>query len=255
MNDAFLYYRSFYEATKQFPAEDRLAAHEAIMEYALYGTEPEITGAAYAIFLMAKPQIDANAKRRKAGRAGGEAKRDNAEANRSKSKAKPSKREANKSNASESDVANSSNATNVDVANSSNATQNDVAQLDKYKEKENEKDKENYKEKAKLKEKNTKEKESDALAERSFSEPVKEALTDWLQYKREKGQSYKPTGLKQLFDGIETEINNRGEPAVIEGIENSMRNNYQGIYYPRPQPKKVEVFDADAYLRERMMTG
>ena len=255
MNESFLFYKSFLDGIDRLSDEEQLKAYRAISHYAVYGEEPEDDGGVgYLIFVMAKPQIDANNKRRASGKSGGEAKRDN-------------QRSKQDSTATQDDVAlpqnDSSTATKSDVAllheDSSTATPENVAQLDNVNVNENVNvnDNQNLNEnvKGKSKEKTKKEKESDALAERSFSEPVKEALSDWLQYKREKGQSYKPTGLKQLFDGIETEINNRGEPAVIEGIENSMRNNYQGIYYPRPQPKKAEVFDADAYLRERMMTG
>lgn len=238
-NEGFVFYKSFADAVDALPAEQYKTIVQALCHYAIYGEIPEdLDPFCLAMFTLMKPQVDANNKRREAGRKGGEAKESTAEANIKQTEATPKQNKAN---------------TKQTEANTKQ-TEANVKQTE-AKEKEKDKVKVKDKEKDKEKEKTTKEKEADALAERSFSEPVKEALSDWLQYKREKGQSYKPTGLKQLLDGVETEVNNRGEPAVIEGIRNSMQNNWQGIFYPRPQPQRVEVFDADAYLRERMMTG
>lgn len=63
MRDSVLFYRSFYDALKNIPPDDRLKVYDAIMEYGMYDREPELEGVALAIFLLAKPQIDANNKR------------------------------------------------------------------------------------------------------------------------------------------------------------------------------------------------
>ena len=231
-NEGFVFYKSFADAVDALPAEQYKIIVQALCHYAIYGEIPEdLDPFCLAMFTLMKPQVDANNKRREAGRKGGEAKESTTEANDKQIEANPKQIEANVKQT------------------EANPKQNEA------KEKEKDKVKDKDKEKDTEKEKTRKEKESDALAERSFSEPVKDALAEWLQYKREKGQTYKATGLKQLFDGIEDEIRNRCEPAVIKGIKDSMSNNWQGIYYPKPQPQRVEVFDADAYLRERMMTG
>ena len=67
MRDSVLFYRSFYDALKNIPCDERLKVYDAIMEYGMYDTEPELDGVALAIFLLAKPQIDANNKRYKNG--------------------------------------------------------------------------------------------------------------------------------------------------------------------------------------------
>ena len=67
MRDSVLFYRSFYDALKNIPCDERLKVYDAIMEYGMYDIEPELTGVALAIFLLAKPQIDANNKRYKNG--------------------------------------------------------------------------------------------------------------------------------------------------------------------------------------------
>lgn len=63
MRDSVLFYRSFYDALKNIPPEERLKVYDSIMEYGMYDRDPDLDGVALAIFLLAKPQIDANNKR------------------------------------------------------------------------------------------------------------------------------------------------------------------------------------------------
>jgi len=63
LRDSVVFYRSFYDAIKNIPEADQLKAYTAIMEYAMNDVQPEIDGIALAIFLLVKPQIDANNKR------------------------------------------------------------------------------------------------------------------------------------------------------------------------------------------------
>ena len=94
MRDSFLFYRSFYEAISDLEAEDRIKVYDAICEYALNGNEPELRGAASAIFKMAKPQINANNKRYENGKKGGRPSKKETKTeptnNQNKTKAKPS---------------------------------------------------------------------------------------------------------------------------------------------------------------------
>ncbi|PIE04553.1 MAG: hypothetical protein CSA76_03610 [Spirochaetales bacterium] len=74
MSASFVFYESFHEAISMIgdPAE-RAKAYGMICEYALTGEEPESEpGMAYMVFVMAKPQIDTNNKRRKNGQKGAE---------------------------------------------------------------------------------------------------------------------------------------------------------------------------------------
>ena len=63
MRDSVLFYRSFYDALKNIPPDERLKVYDAIMEYGMYDRDPDLDGVSLAIFLLAKPQIDANNKR------------------------------------------------------------------------------------------------------------------------------------------------------------------------------------------------
>lgn len=71
MRDSVVFYRSFYEAIKELPDEQFAACVRAIMDYGLDGLEPSSAGIAKSIYLMAKPQIDANNRRYQNGTKGG----------------------------------------------------------------------------------------------------------------------------------------------------------------------------------------
>lgn len=71
MRDSVVFYRSFWEAIKQLQEKERLESLTAILEYGLDEIEPKSAGVASAMFLMAKPQIDANNRRYQNGTKGG----------------------------------------------------------------------------------------------------------------------------------------------------------------------------------------
>lgn len=71
MRDSIVFYRSFYEAVKDLPAEQFKACVKAIMDYGLDGIVPETCGIEKTVYLMAKPQIDVNNKRYLNGTKGG----------------------------------------------------------------------------------------------------------------------------------------------------------------------------------------
>lgn len=70
-DNSFVFYLSFFEAISLLDEKDRLKAYDAICNYALTGEIPECDGASQIVFVMAKPQIDANRKKRKDGKTGG----------------------------------------------------------------------------------------------------------------------------------------------------------------------------------------
>ena len=63
----------------------------------------------------------------------------------------------------------------------------------------------------------------------------KESLDLWLQYKKEKKQTYKPTGLQALKKSIVKDYPNPLD--FTKAVEYSIANNYSGIY----PPKKVNL--------------
>lgn len=61
--DSFIFYRSFYESIKALPEENQLEIYNAIMEFALNQNEIKICDLSKAIFILIKPQLEANYKR------------------------------------------------------------------------------------------------------------------------------------------------------------------------------------------------
>lgn len=88
-------------------------------------------------------------------------------------------------------------------------------------------------EKPKEKEKEKgKEKNNNLIEENiSFSDDAKtnEAIARWLAYKKERGQTYKPTGLKAFITRLGNLSGGNGEVA-LKIVEQSMANNYSGIF-------------------------
>ena len=65
-------------------------------------------------------------------------------------------------------------------------------------------------------------------------------IEKWLQYKKERRESYKPTGLKALITEIQNNVNRYGEQAVIDLMHTCMAANWRGIIFdklkhPAPQ--------------------
>ena len=83
---SFVFYRSFYDVVTLIPDEAmRCRAYTAICEYAFHGVEPaeDEDVLVKMVFTQAKPQIDANNKRRENASAGGVAKKKKMEAKKS----------------------------------------------------------------------------------------------------------------------------------------------------------------------------
>jgi len=67
----------------------------------------------------------------------------------------------------------------------------------------------------------------------------KEVIENWLQYKKEKGQAYKPKGLEQFI--IHLKALSKNNVKVADAIiKQSMRNNWAGIFELKDQPKEPE---------------
>ena len=68
-----------------------------------------------------------------------------------------------------------------------------------------------------------------------FSVSMIATVENWLRYKTERRDAYKPTGLQSLISKIQNEVRIHGEQAVIKVITDSMASNYQGIVWDRLQ--------------------
>ena len=67
----------------------------------------------------------------------------------------------------------------------------------------------------------------------SLSPRMISAVEKWLQYKKERRESYKPTGLQAMISQIENNVALYGEDAVIGLIAECMASNWRGIIFDR----------------------
>ncbi len=83
--------------------------------------------------------------------------------------------------------------------------------------------------------------------ETGFGDELYSAFLAWLDYKREKRQEYKPTGLQSLVSEIRNNAQKYGEQAVADLIRECMASNWQGIIFdklekqPRYSSQKKDV--------------
>ena len=66
---------------------------------------------------------------------------------------------------------------------------------------------------------------------KNFSVELKSAIKEWLKYKIERNEKYKPTGLENLIKTIQLKLKEYSEKEVIEIISISMSNGWKGIIW------------------------
>jgi hypothetical protein len=92
--------------------------------------------------------------------------------------------------------------------------------------------------------------EGDIFADRSFSDPMKDKITQWLKYKAERREVYKPTGLTSFLSEIENKLKVYPEADIIVLIGECMANNWKGIIWEKikgrasPPQNSNPFFDA-----------
>lgn len=96
MKDSVIFYKSFYEAIKNIPAEEQLKLYNAIFEYSFTDRMPNIEkGIAKALFILMKPNIDSANSKYKAsvenGKKGGRPKKENQDKTKLKPNNNPNK--------------------------------------------------------------------------------------------------------------------------------------------------------------------
>ena len=90
-----------------------------------------------------------------------------------------------------------------------------------------------------------------------FGEELQKAFDDWLEYKRERREGYKPTGLKALESEIRNNAAVHGESEVAKLIRSCMAAGWKGIAFDRlgakqsAKPKSMGPTCSSAYSRGR----
>lgn len=72
--------------------------------------------------------------------------------------------------------------------------------------------------------------------DRIESPQLRETASEWLAYKRERRESYKPTGLKSFVSRLLTLAEEHGEPAVCSAIQRGMSNGWKGFEHDIGSP-------------------
>lgn len=222
----FTFYRSFASAIRRIRKDaDRARAYDVICDYALDGTEPdfsELPDSVAIAFDLIKPVLDTGKRKAESGKNGATAKQSasKALANGKQSVSKP---QANNKQSVSKAVANSKQSNSNTVARENAKRGETVSEGEKEKEgeKEGEKEKEGEIEK---------EKENECYLS-PLPPSLKESVKQWMSYKQERREGYKPQGLKSLVTEIGNNATRYGEDAVRDVIRRSMAANYKGIVF------------------------
>lgn len=70
-----------------------------------------------------------------------------------------------------------------------------------------------------------------------FSTQIIIKLEEWIKYKSERKESYKEQGMKSFLTQVENKVNEYGEKAVCDLIDECMASGWKGIIYDRLQKK------------------
>lgn len=198
----FTFFASFAKAAERIRKKtDRCEFYDVVKDYALYGKEPDLDGLPDSVavaFELVRPNLDASRRKAESGKNGGKSKQteSKSEANRKQTEAKRKQGKAASK-----------------------------------KESEKEEEGENENEKEKESECSPPIVPSDGLA--VLSPALRGAVEDWMQYKAEKREPYKPQGLKSLISEVKNNADRYGDAAVIELIRQCMSNNWRGIIFDR----------------------
>ena len=235
----FTFFKSFYDAISMLTDKAVQAdAYRVLCEYALTGEEPDLSGVSdvvAAIFVMARPNIDTSRKKAESGKAGGKASQSSGEADASENEASESNDEANRSKP-------QANASKPE-ANASKSKKPASEIGDRSKEIGDRK-----KELGVEVGVGSREREYEGEGADALPPVLRKAVGDWLAYKRERREAYKPTGLKSLMTQIERACALHGPETVAELIHDCMASGYRGITFDRLERRSRDKPSGNPFL-------
>ena len=219
-HDGFVFYRSFFEALAFLPDAERLAAYEAICRYGLNGEVPETGGIVASVFTLIKPQIDANNKRREAGRKGSQAL---SKQTASKQEANESKQEANESKNKQTEA---------------NSKQVEAKEKDKVKEKDKE-----IKEKVNQKE--------SGLAPYGLSSDLEAEVKNFIAARKQMRKPMTDRAIELFIKRVQSLGNSDAERIAM--IQTAIERGWQTVYPPKDEkpkatkPNRFNAFEQRSY--------
>ena len=75
-------------------------------------------------------------------------------------------------------------------------------------------------------------------------------IEDWINYKEEIGKPYTAYSLKSFLNKVETKFNQFGEEKIIELIDYSLSNRYDGIIWERLKKDESKEIIPSWYKKE-----
>lgn len=91
------------------------------------------------------------------------------------------------------------------------------------------------------------------IEEEGYSENLEGVVKEWIAYKNEKRQTYKPTGLRNLLSQIKNQTDRYGAAEVERVIRLSMANNWKGIIWDRLSDKSSGPMYRAEGIEERLL--
>jgi hypothetical protein len=228
MNESFVYYKSFYEATEGLTDEQFGKVMRTLAKYALTGEEARDMDAITKLaFTLMKPQVDANERRRKNGNNGGRPITE-PKPNNNLTVTEPEPKRNLTVTEPEPNVNVNVNA-NVNANANKNANVNPNENVNVNVSPSGEKEKTDSNESVQKKRFTI----EDALIGLGFSAELETALKEWCSYKSERHENYKELGLKNLVTQVSNNAKQYGDLAVIRAVRDSMASGYKGIMFDR----------------------
>ena len=201
MADGFVFYASFMEALEDIPSDTFKECITILSNYALKGEVPdEMSPYAKMFFCMARPQIDANSKRREAGRRGGEANSKQTEANGKQTEAKEKEKVKDKEKDKEKDKAFNPPTPFTQYGKVLRITEEEIGTLG---------------------------------VEPALCKPV----ANWICNRAAKGDALTEEELKSLVSMVKTSTAKHGAQAVSDLIQQNMASGYKGITWNKLDQK------------------
>ena len=213
---AFTFYRNYYEIIKYLPQKDKLQLYDAILEYMFEDKEPELKDLLKGIWVNLKMPLDSNKKNITNGKKGGRPRQE--EETQRKPKRKP------KENPNE------------------NPNENPKKTQDESKEKPKRKENNIFYFLFYI--------SNNIYKNIYMNNNIYNKIYEWLEYKEQRKEKYTEIGLKSLLTQIDKKIDEYGEQAIIDLIDECMSNNYKGIIFDKLKNKKKEKKDFMEIIRE-----
>ena len=207
-NQSFVFYRSFADALEKMEPEECKACLMSLCSYALDGEERADTPISGMFLSLVKPQVDANTKRREAGRRGGKANGSTSEAKRSK----PKQTEANVKQTEANPKQSEANA-NANV--NANVKDNPPTPFTVLR--------------AGAKE----------LEELGLTQEVAQPMSDWIAIRREGKRPITETSFKYAVSRAKEAVQKYGGERVAALIRDSVASGYDGIPWDRLKEQRA----------------